>query len=432
MRPARSRLAATVLTVVATVSMVWLPAMGAGAEDGPGQADPGQPGLTPGSWVGVANAVGSATATEQGVTFRFHVDIDADLSLEVPRDGAVTGDWRFEAPVRMDGTGLADGRSFTMRWVGPITGTGTITGSPTHLTMVGTQTSGGTVTVEVDGMSHTTTVSEQNPSPPLEVDVLEATCDEVFGDWVYGLEAAFTEAGWRPEVTGLWFAWRDTSEDEAPLSERGELGRAWRDLVKDVNQFGVDQGLLEPVDGETVGEVPLDTGRLLGLVDRVVDFHNTLRNLGVCEARQYTEDELERFFTVATDLMGNLIGAADLYELSPSEIRVLMDAGLQLGAVGAGATHPRAAELEGRMHDQAATILERWLDDGVSETPDGPPQPESGCTPQRPCIIVSPEALDVLSVSAVYGWSFQVGDRQRTAAWLLERASPVGDREGTP
>lgn len=383
------------------------------------------PQLHPGSWVGIGTARGTGAASVEGATFRMAVALDARFLVDVAGD-AVHGTWEFDTPVSMTGTGLPGAGRMT--WLGRVTGDGTVSGTAARLVLQADQHATGTVTVTADGRSYTQPVDNHEAMPPLDVTIVDATCVDAQGDWQVPLQTSATRTGWDASFDASWYALRELGAADDPAALIEALREDVDELLDRVNRTGEGADLLAPEDPASE-PLPLEWEALVDMVDRTVELTNEVRNLGECARKELGPDGVERFFNALTRAMQNLVLLADEFLLEPGDIRMLMAAATNVGAVGAGATPPeRAAGIEEVLRAQG----ERIANENVGT--DGTPSTTGkACTLDAPCLVVSYDMVDVLVIGAQYGWSYTIADHTRSAeewlAWMGDHPSRLPERD---
>jgi len=163
--------------------------------------------LRQGVWIGEALAVVSLEGNVDGTAATYEGNVSADISFEVAQDGTVfssdllSSGWLLTGSATMDFEGDV---SFTI--LQQYSGIGSFTGDRSGLTMSGDMTTTGSVSGAP--------VEPQTATFELQIEILEATCSEVYGDWESPIEQLAVEAGWsRTVVGGIFSAVRFGSEN---------------------------------------------------------------------------------------------------------------------------------------------------------------------------------------------------------------------------
>jgi hypothetical protein len=386
----------TILMIATALLVALMPSTGFAQTD---DEDEGlltlHPELSAGPWFGSGSAGGTTTADVGGMHMEFTADYDANFFFDVTTEGATTGEWDIQGPVQLDANG--DSGSFHM--VGDLAGTGPVSGDAVTLSVDGSTTTNGTVTISAGGQTFTREVANSAGNPTIDIEVTTTFCNEAYGDWIVSVNQRLEDFSWDPTFSGSWVATRQVDAfAQLGFLEKTEVLDGLNELFID---FFLGTGPASDASGRRfVGTVTTtDWSEISADLVRAEELINKLRNLSVCDRELIGEDNIEFWLQILTEGINALIEQALANGfLTGTNIRLLATIGLRTGAIGAGSLFGNGADLLRQLADIAASRVDDWywVNNG---------------TP--------PETVDLFVLGAQLGWSYTVGDQTLPASQLL-------------
>jgi len=353
------------------------------------------PELSAGPWLGSGSAGGTTTADVGDMHMVFTADYDAAFFFDVTVEGVTTGEWDIQGPVQLNATSSES--SFLM--VGDLAGTGPIAGDAVTLSVDGTTTTNGTVTISAGGQTFTREVSNASGNPTIDIDVTTTFCNEAYGDWIVSVNQKLEDFSWDPTFRGSWVATRQIDEfAQLDFIEKTEILDGLNELFID---FFLGSGPASDATGRRfVGTMTTtDWSEISDQLVRAEELINRLRNLSECDRELLGDEQVEFWLQILTEGINALIEQALANGfLDGTEIRFLVTIGLRTGAIGAGSLFSNGDDLLGQLRDIAASRVDDWywVNDGTPSV-----------------------TVDLFVLGAQLGWSYTVGAREIPASELL-------------
>jgi hypothetical protein len=288
------------------------------------------PGFTDGAWEGDMIYSGEATWTAVEATAGVAGVFDLTVAGGLVTDGSftVTG---VGSSQLTDASGFAH---LTISFSGSMVGTASAPAlHPTGGSMSGV--------AGVEGLEVPIDIPLSGALVDIPMEILLATCEIVSGDWTQQVEEAVGSSGGTLNVLeGLWVA---TRTGDASDADNEELHAAIAQLMYDADQFNANLSEGGAVSG----------WELHSLLSRAEAIGSSIERNTACGIAS------PGFSTVITSIVAGIlqtmIDNADLF--GPEEWHGAVLAGVRAGAIGSGASDPKAGLLESEILAIAAADL---------------------------------------------------------------------------
>jgi len=358
-------------------------------------SQPAGGGMEVGPWEAYAYASGTATAKVSGMDAVWTGDIPAEFELNVG-DTAVKGTWMHQGSGTLHLSGTVQGVSADARATYSFTGSGSVTGTSSELTLDGSSRTVGTLKTSAAGSSISEPIDNTTTIPTLHMTVQATTCDEAYGDWTFAVDAAFQGEGFTPSIDGYWMALRNT--EEAKAGAAALLDQA----AMEVPTEAPDEVSASPLLQESAillhtyndyvsmwSDVTMD--QTMTMLTEAQNLLNAFRNLSSCDKRLYGADNVEQYFDGLTFVIQNLI-LGKAAEADSAGWASLIEVASATGAIGPGAPDPAlAVKTEQALIDAGQAILEANT---------------SSADPTQ--IVVNDTTTRVMTEGAIHGWTYTV------------------------
>lgn len=342
--------------------------------------------LPDGPWTGSLTAAGTDTWSDSGASGHVRISSRGNLNFVVV-DGTLSGTWSSTGTNVWE-VGEASAASVEVTGLSTVVGAGSLTGGRTDFSATGTTSQEGELLITHSAGSVTREIANENRLS-FALRVVSADCDVAHGV----LSGSFVEGTFSAIRTSLL---EPLSAEEAAVYVDG-IGE-W---VERFNGFLIAGGI--------------GWSELVTLLQDAEAILNELNNLSGCDVGLLGEGRVEQWQTVITRGVGEMIAAAATKPLSVDQVRMLVSAGLRVGAIGSGSIDPvsgAAAEtaLQGR--------LEGVLADNLGS---GDVCPRGGT-----CLAVTEDTFTALMIASNMGWDLEIGGERRDPDALLEGFSDTG------
>jgi hypothetical protein len=300
------------------------------------------PGFTDGEWQGDMIYSGEATWTSVEATAGAAGSFDMTVAGGLITDGSFSVNGVGSSQLT-DASGFAD---LSIYVAGSVVGTASAPAlHPTDGAISGVAGAEGfVVPIEIP-------LSDLGPLVDVPLEIILATCEIVSGDWTQQVEGAVGASGGTLNVLeGLWVATRTGDSSDA---DNEELHAAITQLMYDADQFNATLG----ADGVVSG------WELHSLLSRAEAIGSSIERNTACGIAS------PGFSTVITSIVASIlqtmIDNPDLF--GPEEWHGAVLAGVRAGAIGSGASDPKAGLLE----QEILAIAEAYLPIAIEATDAG-------------------------------------------------------------